>query len=310
MFSYVALEKRIPSDHPLRPMLELVDGILSRLAPEFRELYSTTGRPSVAPERLLRALLWQILYSVRSERLLIEQLEYNLLFRWFVGLGMDEPVWNPTVFSKNRDRLLDGKVADLFFAEVVAEARRRNLLSDEHFTVDGTLIEAWAGTKSFRRRDTETGPTDDPGNPTVDFRGEKRRNETHASTTDPEARLYRKSGGTEAKLSYLGHVLMENRHGLAVESRVTTAGGTQEREAALALVEAAAPGTRGITLGADRDYDTREFVEGLRFFNVSPHVAQNDRRRRSAIDRRTTRHPGYALSERRRKRVEEMLAPV
>jgi transposase len=306
MFSYVPLEARIPADHPLRPMLELVDGILARLAPEFRELYSTTGRPSVAPERLLRALLLQVLYSVRSERLLMEQLEYNLLFRWFVGLGMDEPVWNPTVFSKNRDRLLGGKVADLFFAEVVAEAKRRKLLSDEHFTVDGTLIEAWAGTKSFRPRDTESRPTDDPGNPTVDFRGEKRRNETHASTTDPEARLYRKSGGTEAKLCYLGHVLMENRHGLAVESCVTTAGGTQEREAALTLIEAAAAGTRRITLGADRGYDTREFVEELRFLNVTPHVAQNDRQRRSAIDRRTTRHAGYALSQRRRKRVEEI----
>jgi IS5 family transposase len=260
----------------------------------------------VAPERLLQALLLQVLYSARSERLFMEQLEYNLLFRWFVGLGMDEPVWNPTVFSKNRDRLLDGKVADFFFAEVVAGARRRNLASDEHFTVEGTLIGTWAGTKSFRRRDTGTGPTDDPGNPTVDFRGEKRGNKTRASTTDPEARLYRKSGGTEAKLSYLGHVLMENRHGLAVESRVTTAGGAREREAAPALVQPAAPGTKRITLGADRGYDSRESVEDVRFFNVTPHVEQNDRRRRSAIDRRTTRHPGYALSQRRRKRVEEI----
>ena len=312
MFSYIPLEKRIPQDHPLRSMLKMVDGVLEKLRPRLRGLYASTGRPSVPPERLLRALLLQVLYSIRSERMLMEQLEYNLLFRWFVGLGMDDRVWDPTVFTKNRDRLLKGEVAGLFFEEVVAEARRRRLLSDEHFTVDGTLVEAWAGTKSFRRRDDE-GPEEpkDPDsrggtrNPTVDFRGEKRRNTTHRSTTDPEAKLYRKGKGTESKLCYLGHVLMENRNGLAVDGRVTVAGGTQERETAVRMVARIPTGKR-ITLGADRGYDTREFVEELRGMDVTPHVAQNESGRRSAIDGRTTRHAGYEISQRKRKRVEEI----
>jgi len=311
MFSYIPLEKRIPQDHPLRSMLRMVDEVLEKMRPRLRELYSSTGRPSVAPERLLRALLLQVLYSIRSERMLIEQLEYNLLFRWFVGLGMDDPVWDPTVFTKNRDRLLQGEVAGLFFSEVVAEARRRRLLSDEHFTVDGTLVEAWAGTKSFRRREEGSDRGGDPptggggSNPTVNFRGEKRRNETHRSTTDPEARMYRKSRGTESKLSYLGHVLMENRNGLAVDGRVTTAGGTQERETAIRMIGQIPTGKR-ITLGADRGYDTREFVKELREMDVTPHVAQNESGRRSAVDGRTTRHEGYTISQRKRKRVEEI----
>ena len=235
IFSYISPEERVPQEHPLRTIRVMVDAVLKELSPQFDRLYSHTGRPSIAPEKLLRVLLLQVLYTVRSERLLIEQLDYNLLFRWFVGLNMDDPVWDPSTFSKNRDRLLEGEVAHAFFDQVLAQARERELLSDEHFTVDGTLIEAWAGQKSFKRKEGEPpSPPDDPGNPSIDFRGERRTNATHGSTTDPEARLYKKAKGQEAKLCYLGHVLMENRHGLVVETRVTQATGTAEREAALA----------------------------------------------------------------------------
>ena len=247
-----------------------------------------------------------MLYTVRSERLLLEQLDYNLLFRWFVGLNMDDPVWDATVFSKNRERLLKGDVAQAFFEQVLKLARQKDLLSDEHFTVDGTLIEAWAGQKSFQKKDTPSGgPPDDPGNPTVDFHGEKRSNQTHQSKTDPDARLYRKGPGKEAKLSYQGHVLMENRNGLVTETRLTAATGTAEREAAVEMIEQMADG-QPVTVGADKAYDTRDFVRDLRELKVTPHVAQNTKNRSSAIDGRTTRHPGYAVSQRKRKRVEEI----
>ena len=308
MFSYVSLEERVPKSHPLRRMREMVDTALAELSADFEALYSKVGRPSIPPEKLLRALLLQVLYTVRSERMLMEQLDYNLLFRWFVGLGMDDAVWVPTVFTKNRDRLLEGEIAAAFFERVLAQARKNHLLSDEHFTVDGTLIEAWASQKSFRRQDeppTEEPPTDDPGNPTVNFRGEKRSNATHQSTTDPQARLYRKSQGHEARLAYLGHALMENRNGLVVDTRVTRATGRAERETALAMLEAV-PGSRRLTLGADKGYDTKDFVASVRGLGVTPHVAQNTSGRASAVDTRTTRHPGYAISQRTRKRVEEI----
>jgi transposase len=307
MFSYISPEERIPPDHPLRAIRVLVDMVLKELSPQFARLYSHTGRPSIAPEKLLRALLLQVLYTVRSERLLMEQLDYNLLFRWFVGLNMDDPIWDASTFSKNRERLLAGDVAHAFFAQVLAQARERALLSDDHFTVDGTLIEAWAGQKSFKRKDTvpPEPPPDDPGNPSIDFRGERRTNATHASTTDPEARLYKKAKGQEAKLAYLGHVLMENRHGLVIDTHVTQATGTAEREAALAMAEAI-PGQQRVTLGADKNYDTRDLVRELRELRVTPHVAQNATGRSSAIDGRTTRHPGYAVSQRKRKCVEEI----
>jgi transposase len=305
MFSYVSLEQRVPADHPLRPIRQITDRILATLSPKFTKMYSKIGRPSIPPEKLLRALLLQVLYTVRSERLLMEQLDYNLLFRWFVGLDLDDPVWDATVFSKNRDRLLAGEIASAFFQAVRAEAEARTLTSDEHFTVDGTLLEAWASLKSFKKVDAEDAPPDDPGNPTVDFHGETRTNATHASTTDPDARLARKGAGKEAKLSYSGHVLMENRNGLAVAVAVLPATGTAEREAAIEMV-AELPDSGGITLGADKNYDTREFVAQLRELEVTPHVAQNDTRRRSAIDGRTTRHAGYVISQQKRKRVEEI----
>jgi transposase len=306
IFSYLSPEQRVPADHPLRPIREMTDRILARLSPRFEAMYSDTGRPSIAPEKLLRALLLQVLYTVRSERLLMEQLDYNLLFRWFVGLNMDDPVWVPTVFSKNRDRLLEGEVAEAFFDEVLAEAKSAGLLSDEHFTVDGTLLEAWASLKSFKKKDGGSEPPadNDPGNPTVNFHQEKRSNETHQSTTDPEARLARKGDGKEAKLSYAGHVLMENRNGLIVNAQVTQATGTAEREAAVAMVEEI-PGQKPVTLGADKNYDTQQFVADMRERNVTPHVAQNNTGRRSAIDVRTTRHAGYDISQRQRKKVEE-----
>ena len=305
MFSYLSPENRVPTSHPLRPIRVLVDAALMRLSGQFEALYSATGRPSIAPEKLLRALLLQVLYTVRSERMLMEQLSYNLLFRWFVGMNMDEDVWVPTVFSKNRDRLLDGDVAEAFFDEVLAEAKKLDLLSDEHFTVDGTLIEAWAGMKSFQRKDG-TGPKrndTDPGNPTVDFHGETRSNDTHASTTDSDARLARKGGGKESKLCYGGHVLMENRNGLVVNTRVTLATGTSEREASIEMVEEI-PGDGAVTLGADKGYDTNDHVAQLRERNVTPHVAQ--KKKYSAIDGRTTRHAGYKVSQQKRKRVEEI----
>jgi transposase len=305
MWSYVPLEQRVPHDHPLRPMRTMVDAILAELSPTFDQIYARGGRPSIAPEKLLRALLLQVLYSVRSERLLMEQLDYNLLFRWFVGLAMDDPIWDATVFTKNRERLLVGDIARQLFERVRTQAEQRGLLSDEHFTVDGTLIEAWAGVKSFQRKDTAREPPDDPSNPTVNFHGEKRSNATHVSTTDPEARLARKGKAHEAKLCYQGHVLMENRHGLAVDARLTPATGYAEREAALAMAaDRAGPGR--ITLGADKGYDTRDFVAGLRGLQVTPHVAQNTSNRSSAIDGRTTRHAGYGVSQQKRKLVEEI----
>jgi transposase len=302
LFSYLSPEQRVPSDHPLRAVRRLTDAALATLSPTFDRLYADTGRPSIPPEQLLRALLVQMLYTVRSERLLIEQLQYNLLFRWFVGLGMDEPVWHPTVFTKNRDRLLAGDVAAQFFDAVLAQARTAGLLSDEHFTVDSTQLEAWASLKSFRPRDEGRPPSDDdPGNPSVNFRGERRRNDTHASTTDPDAKLYRKGDGKEAKLVYLGHVLLDNRHGLVANVCVTDATGTAEREAAALLLEASAP--PGSTVGGDKAFDAASFVAASRALDVTPHVAQKVH---SAIDGRTTRHRGYQISQRKRKLIEQV----
>jgi len=310
LFSYGSLDERIPAGHPLRAIRGMVDEALKDLSRRFDEIYDEEGRKSIPPERLLRALLLQMLYSVRSERMLMEQLEYNLLFRWFVGLSMNEPVWHPTVFTKNRDRLLEGAVAEEFFSLIVNQARRKRLLSDDHFTVDGTLIEAWAGQKSFQRKDNDHDPLNPPpvdrsSNPTVNWHKEKRSNETHASRTDPMARLYKKTRGAEARLGYLGHVLTENRNGLVVDVRLTQASGTAERDAALEMLTHKRA-LRRITLGGDRGYDTRGFVTALRERKVTPQVAQNDSRRRSAIDGRTTRHDGYAVSQRKRKRVEEV----
>jgi len=307
MFSYLSPEERVPESHPLRPIRKITDEVLAGLSGKFNALYATTGRPSIAPEKLLRALLLQILYTVRSERLLMEQLQYNLLFRWFVGLNMDEPVWVATVFTKNRDRLLEGEIASLFFAGVLAQARAADLLSDEHFSVDGTLIEAWAGQKSFRRKDGgEQPPPDDPGNPTVNFHGEKRRNDTHQSTTDGDARLARKSGGHESKLAYCGNVLIENRNGLVVDAELLQCNGTAERDAALLMAERIG-GSQRVTMAADKGYDTQDFVREMRGMHVTPHVAQNDKRPGgSAIDARTTRHAGYKVSQVKRKRIEEV----
>jgi transposase len=285
----------------------MTDEAMKGLSRTFNAMYAATGRPSIAPEKLLRALLLQVLYTVRSERLLMEQLEYNLLFRWFVGLNMDEPVWVPTVFSKNRERLLEGDIAERFFGGVLKQAREADLLSDEHFSVDGTLIEAWASQKSFQRKDRgNEPPADDPGNPTVDFHGEKRSNDTHESTTDADARLARKSGGHEAKLSYCGNVLIENRNGLVVDTELLQCNGTAERDAAMLMV-AGLNGDDRVTLAADKGYDTKDFVKEMRHMNVTPHVSQNDRRPGgSAIDGRTTRHDGYKISQRKRKRIEEV----
>jgi len=301
MFSYLSPEKRVPAEHPLRVIRALVDTVLEELSPRFAKLYSDVGRPSIAPERLLRALLLQIFYSVRSERLLMEQLDYNLLFRWFVGLGMDELVWNHAVFSKNRERLLNEEIAEAFFQRVLQRAQP--YLSDEHFTVDGTLLEAWASQKSFRPR--QGNPQNGPGGE-VDFHGERRSNETHRSTTDPDARLYKKSKGAEARLCYLGHALMENRHGFLVRTQLTLASGTAERDAALTMIQKKVRGKKRVTLGGDKGFDTRELVRQLRRLGVTPHVAQNTARPGgSAIDGRTTRHPGYAISQQKRKRIEQ-----
>jgi transposase len=310
LFSYGSLEERVPSEHPLRPIRTMVDEALKALDGRFEEIYGEDGRKSIPPERLLRALLLQMLYTVRSERMLMEQLEYNLLFRWFVGLSANEAVWHPTVFTKNRDRLLEGAVAEEFFSLVVNQARQKRLLSDDHFTVDGTLIEAWAGQKSFqKKKDARTlklQPPPDPGNnPTVNFRQQKRRNDTHQSLTDPLARLFKKSSGAEARLSYMGHLVTENRNGLVVDTRLTLSTGTAERDAAIEMMEQKSAAKR-VTLAADRGYDTQAFVEEIRSLNVTPHVAQNTTNRRSAIDGRTTRHGGYAVSQRKRKRVEEV----
>ncbi len=304
VFSYVSPEQRVPKEHPLRPLLKIVNDVLGRMSPLFEKLYSHTGRPSIPPEKLLRALLLQVLYTIRSERMLMEQLDYNLLFRWFVGLNMDDLVWDATVFTKNRDRVLGGEVAEVFFQEVLAEARRRSLLSDEHFTVDGTLIEAWASHKSFKPKDQSD--SDEGGsNPSVDFRKQRRTNDTHASRTDPEARLYKKSKGAESRLCYMGHLMIDNRHGLATNACVTIASGTAEREAAVQMA-GEIPGRGRVTLAADKGYDTRDCIRKLRDRNITPHVAQNDTNRRSAIDRRTTRHPGYTVSQKKRKLVEQM----
>jgi len=306
VFSYLNPEQRVPQDHPLRALRGMVDEALRGMQPGLSQLYAKTGRPSIAPEKLLRALLLQALYTVRSERMLMEQLDYNLLFRWFVGLNMDDGIWDVTVFTKNRERLLDGDIAEAFFQAVLQQARERNLLSDEHFTVDGTLLEAWASLKSFQRKDAKNvPPPDDPGNATVDFHGEKRCNETHESKTDPEAKLARKGKGKEAKLSYNGNLLVENRHGLIVNSEVFEANGTAERDAALVMLEQI-PGTQQVTVGGDKAYDTADFVAECRNLKVTPHVAQNlERPGGSAIDARTTQHVGYAISQRKRKRIEE-----
>jgi len=303
MWTTLSPEGAVPSDHPLRPIRTIVNRVLAELSPEFAKIYSAYGRPSIPPEKLLRALLLQAFFSVRSEPLLLEQLRYNLLFRWFVGLGMDDPIWDVSTFSKNRERFLSGEISEQFFTKVVAVARDAGLVSDEHFTVDGSLLEAWASHKSFRPKSDDEPPSGDR-NPDVDFKGTTRRNDTHESTTDPEARLYRKSSNTPAVLGYLTHALMENRNGLIVGVHTTQATGTAEREAALFLVDALDRNHR-ITLGADKGYDIESFVEDLRARDVTPHIAQHTKRR-SAIDARTTRHEGYQNSQRKRKRVEEI----
>jgi transposase len=306
LFSYVDLEARVRADHPLRLIRAVVDEALATLESEFAPLYARVGRPSIPPEKLLRAMLLQAFYSVRSERQLMERIEFDLLFRWFVGLGIDDPAWDHSTFSKNRDRLLEGDIAAKFLAAVLAQPRVKRLLSSDHFSVDGTLIEAWASVKSFRPKDGSDEPPADSGrNTEVNFRGEKRSNVTHASTTDPDAKLYRKGPGKEAKLCFMGHGLMENRSGLLVGACVTPADGHAERVAALALIEPLADRPRAITLGTDKGYDAEDFVNELRSMRVTPHVAQNTSGRRSAIDGRTTRHAGYAASQRIRKRIEE-----
>ena len=307
LFSYVDLEARVRWDHPLRAIRSIVNEALAALEREFAVLYSPIGRPSIPPEKLLRAMLLQAFYSIRSERLLMERLEYDLLFRWFVGIGVDDAVWDHSVFSKNRDRLLEGDIAAKFLAAVLAQPKRRSLLSSDHFSVDGTLIEAWASMKSFKPRDGSGEPPASGGgrNAEADFHGQKRSNDTHASTTDPDARLYRKGKGKETKLCFIGHGLMENRHGLLVDACLTLADGHAERVAALHMIEPRADRPTAITLGADKAYDAEDFVNELRSMNVTPHVAQNTSGRSSTIDGRTTRHGGYAVSQRIRKRIEE-----
>jgi transposase len=308
-FSYVRLEARIPADHPLRAIRELVDAALRELSRSFDRLYAREGRPSIPPERLLRALLLQAFFTVRSERQLMEQLNYNLLFRWFVGLSADDPVWDATVFCKNRDRLLDGDIAVKFFTSVLNLPQVRKLLSSEHFSVDGTLIEAWASMKSFVPKDGSKPPSgkgrsgDGGRNAERNFHGEKRKNDTHSSTTDPDARLFRKGAGKEAKLCHMGHLMTENRNGLIIDARLTEANGTAERATALDMIEDnARPGS---TVGGDKNYDTADFVAGCRERGCTPHISQNDTNRRSAIDARTTRHHGYRISTIKRKRIEE-----
>ena len=312
-FSYVDLEARVPADHPLRTIQRIVNDVLAGLSGEFAAMYSDTGRPSIAPEKLLRALLLQAFYSIRSERQLMEQLDFNLLFRWFVGLGLDDAVWDASTFAKNRDRLLAADVSAKLLRGVVEHKRVRRLLSRDHFSVDGTLIEAWASMKSFRPKDASDDDGPGPGrNRERDFHGETRSNESHESTTDPEARLYRKGQGRESRLCYLGHALMENRNGLVVAGRVTPATGTAEREAALAMLARRRESGRRITLGADKAYDVAAFVRQLRDAKVTPHPAvqahltKTGKRRKTLIDGRTTRHPGYGLSQRCRKRIEEV----
>jgi transposase len=311
LFSYVRLEERIPADHPLRPIKALTDEALGALNKRFEGLYSSMGRPSVPPEMLLRATLLQAFFSVRSERMLMEQINYNLLFRWFVGLPMDAEIWHPTVFTHNRDRLMEAEVAHEFLAALLALPQVKRLLSSEHFSVDGTLIDAWASMKSFRPKDGSGEPPSPGRNGERNFHKEKRSNETHASTTDPDARLYRKADGRESRLCFMGHVLMENRNALAVEAALTHATGTAEREAALAMLDRRRP-RRRITLGADKAYDVSAFVEDLRQRRVTPHVAIDGRVskrgvvRKTAVDGRTTRHMGYGISQVCRKRIEEV----
>jgi transposase len=334
LFSYIDLEERVPAGHPLRLIRRVVNDALASLDADFEGLYAADGRPSIPPERLIRASLLQILFSIRSERQLMEQMDYNLLFRWFVGLGIDDAVWVPTVFTKNRDRLLTSEMSRKVMAAILAYPEVKPLLSDEHFSVDGTLIKAWASVKSFQPNEAAPPEDDDPGdsptpptdeaapnadktatppmpttarpnrNAEVDFRGEKRSNATHVSTTDPDARLYKKSPGAGAMLCFMGHTLMENRNGLIVQADLTQADGYAERKAALDMLNRHSPGsTRRLTLGADKGYDSADFVADLRKMCVTPHIAQ--KARYSAIDGRTTRHPGYALSQRCRKKIEE-----
>ena len=306
LFSYVDLEKRVRWEHPLRAIRAMVNATLAALEADLAALYAPVGRPSIAPEKLLRAMLLQAIYSIRSERQLMERLEYDLLFRWFVGIGIDEAAWDHSTFSKNRERLLEGDMAAKFLAAVLAEPRVKKLLSTDHFSVDGTLIEAWASMKSFRPKDGSDNPPEGGGrNAEANFHGQKRSNETHASTTDPDARLYRKGPGKEAKLSFIGHGLMENRSGLLVDACLTRADGHAERVAALHMIEPLADRSCTITLGADKAYDAEDFVNELRSLRVRPHVAQNNNGRSSVIDGRTTRHGGYAISQRLRKRIEE-----
>jgi transposase len=321
LFSYVRLEERVPKDHPLRPIRALADEALGRLNGRFNELYSGMGRPSIAPEMLLRAALLQAFFSVRSERQLMEQIDYNLLFRWFVGLPLDASVWHPTVFTHNRDRLLEADVAREFLSALMGLPKVTSLLSSDHFSVDGTLIEAFASMKSLRPKDGSGEPPGPGRNSERNFHQEKRSNETHASTTDPDARLYRKAEGRESRLCFMGHVLMENRNGLAVEARLTQATGTAEREAALAMLDQRGHRSdtktrRRITLGADKAYDVIDFVESLRERKVTPHIAVQGtvsklgKVRKTGIDGRTLRHIGYAISQRCRKRIEEIFGWV
>jgi transposase len=311
LFSYVDLEQRVPAKHPLRVIKAIVDDVLRAVDTEFERLYEDTGRSSIAPERLLRASLLQAFYSVRSERQLMEQIDYNLLFRWFVGLGIDDAVWDHSTFSKNRDRLLDADVAAKFLEAVLRHAKVKRFLSEDHFSVDGTLVEAWASLKSFRAKDGRDEPPGPGRNGERDFHGEKRANDTHESKTDPDAKLFRKGNGQLAKLCFMGHALMENRSGLVVQAHLGQASGTAEREAAIHMITRQSPGSGRITLGADKGYDAASFVDELRQMAVTPHIARNDaltktgKRRRSSVDGRTTRHPGYAVSQRVRKRIEE-----
>jgi transposase len=304
LFSYRTLESRIPIEHPLRKLRSVVDILLTTLDEEFDALYARRGRASIPPERLLRASLLQILFSIRSERQLVEHIDFNLLYRWFVGLSIDDPVWDHSTFSANRDRLLNEHVSRLFFDRVLYLAEWQDLISDEHFSVDGTLIKAWASMKSVKAKDGSSQPPDDSTrNPSVNFKGEKRSNETHASTTDPDARMYKKSEGDKAQLAFLGHALMENRNGLVVDAQVTQATGTAERDAATQMIQRRVK-KAGATVGGDKNYDTKNFVAGLRELNVTPHVAQ--KAKGSAIDKRTTRHTGYTTSLKIRKRIEEI----
>jgi transposase len=313
LFSYVDLEVRVRRDHPLRAIQEIVNAALGDLSRAFTTLYTDFGRPSIAPEKLLRAMLLQAFYGIRSERQLMERLEFDLLFRWFAGLGVDDPVWDHSTFSKNRERLLEGEIAAKFLAAVLAQPKVKRLLSSDHFSVDGTLIEAWASIKSFRRKDGDDNDSQGPGrNAERSFHKEKRSNETHQSTTDPDARLYKKGDGQPAKLCYIGHALMENRHGLAVGGGISQATGTAERQTALELIDGRGRRRRRITLGADKAYDVTQFVQDLRARSVTPHIAidghlsKTGKRRKTAVDERTTRHPGYEISQRCRKRIEEV----